>query len=233
MHPFSASDRTRTETVSVIMPCLDEEAALPIVLAAIPEGWQAVVVDNGSTDASAATATALGARVITESRRGYGAAVHAGLLAADTDLVAVIDGDGSVDPGELTALVDLVRNGHADLVCGRRYPVGSGAWPWHARAGNGLLAMIIRIFAGVDVHDIAPVRIARRQKLVGLGVADRRCGYPLETLLAARRAGWRVVERPVTYRPRVEGTRSKITGTVRGTMIVLMDFTKTLIRSAR
>lgn len=214
--------------VTVVLPCLDEAGALPAVLAAIPAGWHALVVDNGSTDGSPEIARRLGAQVLHEPRRGYGAAVHAGLTAADTDLVAVLDCDGSVDPGVLVGLAELVRSDRADVACGRRRPVEPGAWPWHARVGNAVLAVIIRRSTGLAVHDIAPVRVARRVALLELGLVDRRFGYPLELLLAVSRRGWRVAEVEIDYRRRAAGTRSKVSGSVRGTVRTVADFARVL-----
>jgi glycosyltransferase involved in cell wall biosynthesis len=199
----------------IILPCLDEADALPLVLAALPAGWPVLVVDNGSTDGTAAVARALGARVVSEPRRGYGAAVHAGLEAARSELVAVLDGDGSIDPGVLLAMAAAVTAG-ADLAVGRRVPQERGVWPWHARAGNAVIASLLRR-RGVPVHDIAPVRVARRAALLELGVADRAFGYPLELLLRAGAAGWRIAEVPVPYLPRAGG-RSKVSGSLRGTL---------------
>jgi glycosyltransferase involved in cell wall biosynthesis len=204
----------------IILPCLDEADALPVVLAALPAGWPVLVVDNGSTDATAAVARALGARVVTEPRRGYGAAVHAGLEAAQAELVAVLDGDGSIDPGVLPGMAAVVAAGEADLAVGRRVPL-PGAWPWHARAGNAVIAATLRR-RGVGVHDLAPVRVANRAALLGLGVADRSFGYPLELLLRAGAAGWRIREVPVLYRPRAGG-RSKVSGSLRGTVRAARD----------
>ena len=216
--------------VTVVLPCLNEAGALPGVVSTVPSGWSVLVVDNGSTDGSAEIAAGLGTEVVHEARPGYGAAVHAGIEAARTDIVAVIDGDGSLDPAELVDLVELVRDGRADLVCGRRRPVSRGVWPWHARLGNLLLARLIRYGTGVQVHDIAPVRVARRAELLALGIQDRRCGYPLETVLSAAQAGWRMVEVDVSYRRRAAGTKSKISGTVRGTLLVATDFAAVLRR---
>ncbi|GAA4879611.1 glycosyltransferase family 2 protein [Saccharopolyspora cebuensis] len=209
--------------VDVVLPCLNEAAALPGVLDGVRAiGARAVVVDNGSTDGSAEVAAAHGAVVVTESRPGYGAAVHAGLVRADAALVCVLDADGSVDPAELPALLELVRTGAADLAAGRRVPVERGVLPWHARAGNALLAGLLRRH-GVAVRDLAPVRAARRADLLALGVQDRAFGYPLELLLRAGRAGWRVRELPVAYRPRAAGTTSKVSGSIRGTARAARD----------
>jgi glycosyltransferase involved in cell wall biosynthesis len=205
----------------IVLPCLDEADALPATLAALPTGWPVLVVDNGSTDRTADVARALGAEVVTERRRGYGAAVHAGLLAAGADLVAVLDGDGSLDASTLPAMAAEVAADRSDLAVGRRVPVAAGVWPWHARAGNAVISALLRR-RGVPVHDIAPIRVARRQALLDLGVADRAFGYPLELLLRAGAAGWRVSETPVAYRARAGG-RSKVSGSVRGTLRATRD----------
>ncbi|MGE3288344.1 MAG: glycosyltransferase family 2 protein [Pseudonocardia sp.] len=205
--------------VDVVLPCLDEAQALPGVLAALPRGFRPIVVDNGSTDATPDVAAACGATVVREHRRGYGAAVHAGIVAATADVVAVLDADGSLDPAALPGMVALLAG--ADLVAARRVPAGRGAWPWHARVGNALLAALLRR-RGVAVRDIAPMRVARRGALLGLGVVDRGFGYPVELLVRAGAAGWRIAEVEVAYRPRAGG-RSKVSGSVRGTLRAARD----------
>jgi len=209
------------DPVDVVLPCLDEAAALPGVLAALPAGYRAIVVDNGSTDGSPEIAAAHGATVVHEPRKGYGAAVHTGLEHARTDVVCFLDADGSLDPAELVPLVTAVAGG-ARLAVGRRVPVARGVWPWHARAGNRLLATLLRR-RGLPVSDIAPARAVRRRDLLDLGVADRAFGYPLELLLRAAAARWQVVELDVAYRPRALGTRSKVSGSVRGTLRAVRD----------
>lgn len=210
----------------MVLPCLDEAAALSGVLAGLPFGWRAIVVDNGSTDASADVARALGALVVAESRRGYGSAVHAGLLAATADLVATCDADGSLSLADLPALAAPVLNGTADLVLGRRMPRPLGAWPLHARVANRVLARRVRVASGLRLHDLGPIRVARRTDLLALNLTDRRSGYPLELVLRAAASGWRVTELPVDYRPRVG--RSKVTGTVRGTWHAVQDMRRLL-----
>jgi molybdopterin-guanine dinucleotide biosynthesis protein A len=219
--------------LDLVLPCLDEAGALPGVLAALPAGFRAIVVDNGSRDGSAEIARSLGAFVVHEPRRGYGAAVHAGLLAADAEYVAMMDCDGSMAAGDIVQLLAHLVDGRADLVCGRRRPVASGVWPWHARWGNQLLARLISLGARHRLRDIAPVRVARRADLLALQLTDRRCGYPLETLLRTAEGGWRISEFDIAYHPRAVGTRSKITGTARGTAIAVRDFAAVLVDHRR
>jgi glycosyltransferase involved in cell wall biosynthesis len=213
--------------MDVVLPCLDEAAALPGVLAAMPPGFRAIVVDNGSTDGSPRVAAAHGAYVVHEPRRGYGAAVHTGIEAATAEIVCVLDADGSLDPHDLPVVAAPVLAGEADLAVGRRVPAAAGVWPWHAQAGNALLAALLRR-RGVPVHDIAPARAARRTPLLALGVTDRAFGYPLELLLRAGAAGWRITEVDVAYHRRAAGTRSKVSGSLRGTLRATRDMARVL-----
>ncbi len=208
----------------LVLPCRDEEAALTGLLPRIPAGFSVVVVDNGSADGTADVARDLGATVVHEPVPGYGAAVHAGLVAATGEYVAFMDGDGSFDPVDLLPLLDDVRAGRADLAVGRRRPVRRGVWPWHARLGNNLVVWWLRRRIGMAAHDIAPIRVCRRDALLALDVQDRRFGYPVELLQKATDAGWRVVERDVAYHPRAAGTRSKVSGSVKGTARAAHDF---------
>src|SRR5256886_250513 len=207
--------------VTVVLPCLNEAASLRGVLAVMPDGYRALVVDNNSTDGTAQVASRHGAEVVAEQRPGYGSAVHAGLVAATTDIVAVIDADGSLDARELPALVAELDG--ADMVIGRRRAVAGLRWPWHARLGTAAVCWRLRTRYGLAVHDIAPMRVARREALLALGVTDRRSGYPLELLVRAAQAGWRVVERDVAYGPRTGG-KSKVSGSIRGSFIAALDF---------
>jgi len=209
-----------------VLPCLDEAAALPAVLAGLPAGWRAIVVDNGSADGSAEVAAALGATVVRESRRGFGWACAAGLDAATAPVVAFADADASLDLRELPRVVGPVLDGTADLVLGRRRPVTRDAWPVHARVANRALAARLRRRSGTRLHDLGPMRAASREGLAGLGIRDRRFGYPLEAVLRAADAGWRIVEVDVSYHPRTG--RSKVTGTVRGTLAAVRDMRRAL-----
>ncbi len=212
--------------VDVVLPCLDEAGALPAVLAGLPPWARAIVVDNGSRDGSADVARAHRALVVPEPRRGFGSACAAGLEAASAPVVAFCDADGSLDLRELPLVTGPVERGEADLVLGRRMPTARGAWPVHARAANRYLARELRRRTGAALHDLGPMRAARREDLLALGVRDRRCGYPLETVLLAGRAGWRIVEVPVAYGRRTG--RSKVTGTVRGTLQAVADMRRVL-----
>lgn len=207
--------------IDIVLPCLNEAAALPWVLARIPPGARALVVDNGSTDASAVTATALGAVLVSCRQRGYGAACHAGLLASDAELIAFCDCDCTIDPAQIAHLAGPVRDGVADLVVARRVPARRSAWPLHARLANRVLARQVRRRTGVALRDVGPVRVARRAALLELPIRDRRNGYPVETVVRAAEAGWRVVQRDVPYLPR--SGRSKVTGTVAGTLRAVRD----------
>ncbi|MFC7624422.1 glycosyltransferase family 2 protein [Microlunatus sp. GCM10028923] len=219
--------------VDVILPCLDEAAALPWIMDRLPRRYRAIVVDNGSSDGSDLIAAELGALVVHEARRGYGAAVQAGLAAATADLVVIMDCDATIDPVELPALVAVLLDDPAELVCGRRRPVDRGSWPLHSRIANAVLAALLSLGGRVRLHDLAPVRVAWRRPLLGLAITDGRYGYPLQTLLRAGRAGWRVVERDVSYRSRPDGSRSKITGTLRGTVAVATDMLRVARAEAR
>src|SRR5580693_8474498 len=169
--------------IDVVLPCLNEAAALPWVLSRMPPGYRPIVADNGSTDDSAAIAAAHGAYVVPVPQRGFGAACHAGLLAAASDIVCVMDADASFDPCDLPAVADPVRAGHFDLMLGRRSVQGKGAWPLHARIGNRVLAAELRRRIGIPVRDLGPMRAARREALLALPMSDRRFGYPLEMVV--------------------------------------------------
>ena len=215
--------------MDVVLPCLDEAEALPWVLTRMPPGYRAVVADNGSTDGSADVAREHGALVVDVPQRGFGAACAAGLLAATADVVCFLDADASLDPQQLPRVAGPVLAGQADLVLGRRRPTTRAAWPLHGRIGNALFARALRRRTGVEVHDLGPMRACRRQPLLDLGLADRRSGYALEMVAAAGAAGWRVTEVDVSYAPRTG--RSKVTGTVRGTLTALHDMREVLARA--
>lgn len=224
---MSPPSQRPTPAVTLVLPCLDEAGALPWLMTRLPTGVHALVVDNGSTDGSAEIAASLGATVIKEDQRGYGAACHAGLLTADTPLVAFCDADRSLDPADLVRLIDIVVAGDADMaVCRRR--LEPGAMPWHLRLANRELARRLRNRTGFELHDMGPMRVARRDALLGLGLTDRRSGYPAQTLVRAADAGWRVLEVEVGYHPRTG--RSKVTGTPLGALRAIRDISAAMLR---
>jgi len=209
----------------VVLPVLNEREALPWVLERMPDGYEPIVADNGSTDGSGALARSLGARVVQEPQPGFGAACFAGLQAARGEIVCFMDCDASFDPRELPLVADPVGAGAADLVLGARRARGA-AWPLHARLANRALALELRRRTGARLSDLGPMRAARREPLLGLEIRDRRFGWPLEMVVRAAAAGWRIQEVPVAYLPR-EG-RSKVTGTLRGTARAARDMAAVL-----
>jgi dTDP-L-rhamnose 4-epimerase len=212
--------------IDVILPCLNEAAALPWVLTRMPAGYRAIVADNASDDGSSRIAGRHGAVVVHVPQRGFGAACHGGLLAAASDVVCFMDADGSLDPADLPLVADPVLAGEADLALGRRRPSARGAWPAHARLGNRVIAAAVRRRTGLQLHDLGPMRAVRRAGLGELALADRRFGYPLEMVIRAAGAGWRIAELDVPYHPRTG--RSKVTGTVRGTLRTVRDMRRVM-----
>jgi len=210
---------------TVILPVLDEAEALPWVLARVPLGYTPLVVDNGSTDDSAAIASRLGARVVHEPRRGFGAACYAGLVAAKDDVVCLMDCDASLDPRDLPRVAEPVIDGRADLMLGARQ-AERGAMAPHARLANRVLTLELRRRSGLALRDLGPMRAARRRALLDLGIVDRRSGWPLEMVLRAAAREWRIDEVAVPYRARAG--RSKVTGTVRGTVRAVRDMAAVL-----
>jgi glycosyltransferase involved in cell wall biosynthesis len=206
----------------VVLPVLNEREAIPWVLERMPAGFTPIVADNGSTDGSGELARSLGARVVVEPTPGFGAACFAGLSAASDEIVCFMDCDASFDPRDLTRIAAPVQTGEADLVLGAR----RGAFPAHARAANAVLAFELRRRAGIDIRDLGPMRAARREPLLALGIRDRRFGWPLEMVLRAAAAGWAIRELPVPYYERAG--RSKVTGTVKGTLRAVRDMSAVL-----
>jgi glycosyltransferase involved in cell wall biosynthesis len=209
----------------VILPVLDEIEALPWVLSRMPSDYEPLVVDNGSTDGSAECAAQLGARVIVEPQRGFGAACWAGVMAAPDDVICFMDCDGSLDPVDLHAVADPVIGQSADLVLGRRV-AEKGAWPIHARLANRALSFEVRRRTGLFLRDLGPMRACTRSRLIDLSLKNRRSGWPLEMVLAAHQASLVITEVDIPYRPRVG--RSKVTGTVRGTARAVSDMSALL-----
>jgi glycosyltransferase involved in cell wall biosynthesis len=212
--------------VDVILPCLNEAEALGWVLRRIPPGMRPILVDNGSTDGSAEIARDHGAQVVHAPQRGYGAACHAGLLAATASVVAVMDADASLNPQQLDRVVAPIIGGTADLVIGSRRPVNAAAFPWPLRLANRELARRVGRRTGLMVADLGPMRAALREPLLALQIRDRRSGYPAETLVRASDAGWQIVEVRVDYLAR--RGRSKVTGSPLGAWRAVRDMTAAL-----
>jgi len=207
--------------VSVIIPTYNEAGSIARVLEEIPASLvtEVLVVDADSTDGTREIAAAHGARVIVEPRRGYGRACLAGVAAAQNpDTVVFLDGDYSDRPGELGRLIDPIREGRADVVLGSRLAGGlvPGAMPWHAVLGNRLAAALIRWLYGISLTDLGPFRAARYGVLRALDLQEMTYGWPVELVTRGTMQGYRVMEVPVSYHPRI-GV-SKISGTWRGSI---------------
>ena len=224
MPPVSQT-RSLRAVPDVILPALNEAAAIPWVLGRMPDGYRPIVVDNGSTDSTAALAAEHGALVVTEAQQGFGAACWAGLQAATSDIVCFMDCDASLDPLALPLVTSYVQHGDADLVIGARI-ADRGAWPPHARLANKVLAAQVRRQTGLRLDDLGPMRAMEREALLDLGMTDRRSGWPLEMVLRAVHAGLRVRNVPVEYTER--SGRSKVTGTVGGTVRAVKDMSRIL-----
>jgi glycosyltransferase involved in cell wall biosynthesis len=225
------------ERVAVVIPALDEEEAIGRVLAEIPPGVAdlVIVVDNGSRDRTAEVARVGGARVVHEPRRGYGQACLAGLatLQGEAELIVFLDADHSDFPAQIVDVLAPLREGRADLVIGSR-TLGHrapGAHPWHAVLGTRLCVTLMNVLVGTAATDLGPFRAITAQALGALDMRDRNYGWTVEMQVKACRLGLRVVEVPVDYRPRVG--RSKVSGTVRGTVGAAVKILGTILRHAR
>jgi glycosyltransferase involved in cell wall biosynthesis len=219
--------------VSLIIPALNEAEVIGTVLARIPRGTvdEVIVVDNGSTDGTGAAAARAGARVVVEPRRGYGAACWAGVGALDpgAEIAVFFDGDGSQRPEELPRVLAPLLAGGADLVLGARRSVA--AHPVHAALGSRLVAALISLRYGPGISDIGPFRAIRVDALRRLGMRDRAFGWPAEMVVKAAALGLRIVEVPVTQEARLGG-RSKVSGTVIGSLRAGYGFLRAALRAA-
>jgi glycosyltransferase involved in cell wall biosynthesis len=207
--------------VSVIIPTHNEAQAIERVLADLPSDLvnEVIVVDSNSIDGTREIAAKMGARVIAEPRRGYGRACLTGLASANSpDVVVFLDGDYSDRPAELPILLAPISEGRADITIGSRLhePRSAGALPWHQVLGNRLAAGLVRVLYGVEVTDLGPFRAGRAEVLRSLALQETTYGWPPEMIIKGALAGFRLVEVPVSYYPRI-GT-SKIGGTLKGTV---------------
>ena len=221
--------------VTVIIPALNEEAAIAGVVREVPRELvgEVIVVDNGSTDRTAERARAAGARVVREPERGYGAACMAGVRAAgDADVLVFLDGDRNEDPAELARVLGPVLAGRADLVVGSRVrgPRGARALAPQQRAGNRVVALLLRRLYGLALTDVGPFRAVPARVLHDLGLEHRTYGWPVEMLVKAARRGYRIVEVPVSCRPRIG--RSKVGGTLRGSVLAGYHMLRTTLTYA-
>jgi len=207
--------------VSVIIPTHNEAQAIGYVLADLPSSLvtEVIVVDSNSSDGTPDIAAKMGARVVQEARRGYGRACLTGLAAATSpDIVVFLDGDYSDRPSELPVLLAPIVEGRADITLGSRLhdQRSAGAMPWHQVFGNRLAAGLIRILYGPRISDLGPFRAARADVLHTLALEETTYGWAVEMILKGALAGFRVVEVPVSYYPRIG--KSKISGTLKGTL---------------
>ena len=208
--------------VSVIIPACNEEQAIGEVVRAVPMDGihEIVVVDNGSIDDTATQATIAGARVVFESRPGYGSACLAGVqAAADADVLVFLDGDRSDDPCQLETVAGPVLEDRADLVIGSRIQgvLEKGAMPLHGRLGNRFIVFLLRLLYGVNITDMGSFRAIRSQTLFDLKMEQMTYGWPVEMVVKAARQGLRIHSVPINYRRRIG--KSKVTGTIRGTIL--------------
>jgi glycosyltransferase involved in cell wall biosynthesis len=220
--------------VVVVIPAVDEEEAIGLVVREVPATVsEVVVVDNGSRDRTAEAARAAGARVVQETRRGYGQACLAGIAAApEADVFVFLDGDHSDYPGQAVDVLAPILSGEADLVIGSRQ-LGHrerGSHPWHAILGTRACVGLMNLLIGTRATDLGPFRAISAVALRRLDMQDRNFGWTVEMQVKAARAGLRVREVPVDYRPRIG--RSKVSGTVSGTLGAGAKILGTILRHA-
>ena len=224
------------EKVAIVIPALNEEAAIHQLLAELPQDFAqwVIVVDNGSTDATATVARNSGAIVANEPIRGYGRACLKGFKTAcslGAEIVIFMDGDGSDDPTDLPMMLRPIIEGRADFVIGSRVSKSAerGAVPAQARLGNWLVSRMIRLLYGVRLHDIGSFRVVRSSLLETIDMREMTFGWPVEMLVKAARADYRILELPIHYRHRSHG-RSKVAGTISGSIKAAYYMLSTTLR---
>ena len=221
--------------VSVVIPTLNEAESLPRVLAELVQQAvdEIIVVDGGSHDGTPELAAVAGACVVREARRGYGQACASGAASASGDILVYLDADGADNPANLPELLAPLLAGRADLVLGSRLAgkVLPGAMPWHQHFGNWLSSGLFRLLYDLPLTDLSPFRALYRLRLPELDMHEMTFGWPTEMIAKAARRSWRIIEVPVVYRPRYAG-RSKISGTLRGTLLATYFIVSIILRYA-
>jgi len=208
--------------ISVVIPAYNEEKAIDEVVRGVPDGivHEIIVVDNASTDDTAGQAELAGARVVRETRRGYGAACLAGAEAAgDPDIIVFLDGDRSDNPDQIEVIAGPVINDQADLVIGSRIKgvLDKGAMPLHGRVGNRIITWLLRMLYGIKISDIGSFRAIRAHLFFDLNMEQMTYGWPVEMVVKSARRGLRIKSVPIHYRKRIG--KSKVTGTLKGTVL--------------
>jgi len=220
-------------SVSLIIPALNEAECLGALLSEIPAQLidQLIVVDNGSTDQTYQVARTAGAQVVNEPRRGYGFACAAGAANASGNVLVFMDGDGSFTPAELPTLLAPLEKGQADLVLGSRILNQSqpGAMPPHQRLGNRIFTWLLRQRFGLALTDLGPYRAIQRELLLVLDMQEHTYGWPLEMIIKTARRCNPIIELPISYRPRFAG-QSKVSGTLRGTLLTAYRYSQVMLR---
>jgi glycosyltransferase involved in cell wall biosynthesis len=221
---------------TLVIPALNEEESLGIVLEGVDRSLlkEIILVDGGSSDGTVAIAREIGVQVIQEPQRGYGRACAAGVANARGEIIIFMDADGADDPGQIPNLVTPIWQDEADMVLGSRLAgeISPGAMPWHQKFGNQLSAGMIRYLYNLPISDLSPFRAVRRSKLLDLKMEEMTYGWPTEMITKAARQDWRILEIPVNYRPRIGG-QSKISGTVRGTVLATYYIMRTILKYSR
>jgi glycosyltransferase involved in cell wall biosynthesis len=218
---------------TLVILALNEEESLRYVLEAVNTDLlrEIILVDGGSFDRTVDIAEANGARVIQESRHGYGRACATGAANAQGDIIIFMDADGADDPSQIPNLLEPIIREGVDMVLGSRLAgnIFPGAMPWHQKFGNQLSAGMIRLLYDLPITDLSPFRAVRSSRLLELNMQEMTYGWPTEMITKAIRRGWQILEIPVDYHPRIGG-RSKISGTVRGTFLATYYILWTILK---